>query len=139
MRPRSTHAVVAISTSIYPLDTAKCHDRLSDVREFNTGATRDSDKPNDPEGFLSPLVLARFTAYMAKHRVQADGKLRASDNWQKGIPIDVYQKSLIRHVFAAWLTWRTGLEDETLEDSLCAIIFNTQGMLHELLRERVPL
>ena len=61
------------------------------VRVFDTGATRDQDttKP-DFEGFLSPFVIERFGEYMSKHRVQVDGSIRDSDNWQKGIPFCGY-------------------------------------------------
>jgi len=64
------------------------------MRQFDSGATRSNDdnKP-DYEGFLSPLVIRRFGEYMVKHQIQEDGKKRASDNWQKGIPKDQYIKS----------------------------------------------
>lgn len=113
------------------------------VRTFTTGATRDTEENKfDYEGFLSPQVVRRFGAYMHKHRVQADGKLRDSDNWQKGMPFDAYMKSLFRHFMDAWSLHR-GLpitdpdgEAVTLEDALCACLFNIQGYLHELLREQ---
>jgi hypothetical protein len=61
------------------------------MRNFTTGATRNSDVNKlDYEGFLSPVVLEEFAIYMQTHRKQADGKLRESDNWQKGIPKEVY-------------------------------------------------
>jgi hypothetical protein len=113
------------------------------MRTFPSGATRNDDgnKP-DPEGFLSPLVLDGYSDYMQTHREQADGKLRASDNWQKGIPIEAYQKSLIRHVKVAWRIWRgyaakpeqvgTKLVTPTLKDALYAVLFNVMGYLHEL-------
>lgn len=114
------------------------------MREFETGATRniDTTKP-DFDGFLSPLAIQAFGEYMHKHRVQSDGTLRASDNWQKGIPIDAYRSSLLRHVIQAWTAGRgfeatdydTGKPVE-LVDALCAIIFNAQGWLHELLKAR---
>lgn len=60
------------------------------MREFRTGATRDNDEGKyDYEGFYHPLVVKRFGQYMDKHRKQADGKLRDSDNWQKGIPKEI--------------------------------------------------
>lgn len=104
------------------------------MREFNTGATRDNDKPYDPEGFLHPKVLERYCLYMEKHRHQADGKLRPSDNWQKGIPREVYFKSLMRHTFDAWTAHRQiGYVDHEL---LCAIMFNVMGYLFEELNGR---
>ena len=60
---------------------------LSAVRKFDSGATRSSsDGKPDFEGFISPLVEERYGEYMHKHRLLPDGTLRASDNWQSGIP-----------------------------------------------------
>jgi len=103
------------------------------VRTFETGATRDTDadKP-DYEGYLSPLVIQRFGEYMTKHRIQSDGSVRASDNWQKGIPLDMYMKSAWRHFLDWWLGHRAlKLTNGELEESLCALLFNVQGYLHE--------
>lgn len=63
------------------------------MRHFPTGATRNLDDDKiDFEGFLSPLVIERYGQYMHRHRVQADGILRDSDNWQRGIPLSAYMK-----------------------------------------------
>lgn len=108
------------------------------MREFETGATRDSDKDKlDYEGFLSPLVIQRYSEYMHKHRKQADGKMRDSDNWQSGIPKDAYMKSMFRHFMEAWKTHRgyDEVEGEGMEDALCAIIFNAMGYLFEELQD----
>ena len=107
------------------------------IRQFGTGATRDTEegKP-DYEGYFSPLVFERFGVYMTKHRVQSDGTLRASDNWKKGIPLDAYVKSLWRHFMDLWMAHRWWKPVELLEEALCAIIFNAQGYLHELLKKR---
>ena len=104
------------------------------MRKFDTGATRDTDSGKlKYEGFLSPRVLKRFATYMHKHREQADGELRAPDNWQKGIPKDAYVDSLVRHVIDVWYEWR---EDEKLDQELlCAIMFNTMGLLFESTRK----
>jgi len=117
---------------------------MSEIRKFETGAIRDTDenKP-DYEGFLSPLVLERFGQYMNRHRKQSDGKLRASDNWQKGIPKSQYLKSHWRHLVALWRLHRGYLcVDEKgrpvdIEDALCALLFNSAGYLHELLKEQI--
>lgn len=107
------------------------------VRTFDTGATRDQDTTkHDFEGFLSPAVLNRFAEYMHKHRFQSDGSLRDSDNWQKGIPQDAYMKSLLRHVMTCWTAHREGQLASKQED-LCAVLFNVQGLLFELLRNQV--
>lgn len=109
------------------------------MRIFNTGATRgdDTDKV-DYEGFLSPLVIKRYGEYLHKHRIQADGKLRTSDNWMKGMPKETYIKSMFRHFMDVWLHHRGFRNDakETLEDALCAVIFNASGYLYELLKEK---
>lgn len=103
------------------------------MRKFDTGATRDTDVDKmDFEGFLSPRVLQRYAEYMNKHRTQADGNLRDSDNWQKGIPLDAYMKSGYRHFFDWWVNHRgiTSLAKDDIEESLCALIFNAMGYLH---------
>ena len=105
------------------------------MREFETGATRDTDEDKyDYEGFLSPSVIERYAAYMHQHRKQADGKLRASDNWQKGLPSEQSLKSLWRHMMDVWKTVRGLPAQESKEEALCAIIFNASSMLHEELR-----
>ena len=107
------------------------------ARVFTTGATRDTDEGKyDYEGFLSPLVLKRFGQYMNKHRVQSDGKVRDSDNWQRGIPLDAYMKSSWRHFVDWWSYHRKIKIKESIEDVLCAIIFNAQGYLFELLKNK---
>jgi len=106
------------------------------MRYFKTGATRDTDEmKNDYEGFLSPLVIESFGNYMTKHRIQADGKPRESDNWQKGIPQNAYIKSLWRHFLDLWKLHRGHKCDVTVEEACNAIIFNIQGYLHEHLKK----
>lgn len=107
------------------------------VRTFETGANRDVDEGKlDFEGFLSPTVLKRYAEYMHKNRTLRDGSLRDSDNWQKGIPIDVYMKSMYRHFFDVWSNHR-GIEthDDKITN-LCALLFNAMGMLHEELKKK---
>jgi hypothetical protein len=107
------------------------------IRRFPTGATRDTeDGKLDYEGFLAPRVLERYACYMHEHRVQPDGTMRASDNWQKGIPKDAYMKSLWRHFMEVWTCHREGVEGKRLEDALCAVMFNTMGYLFEVLGEK---
>ena len=105
------------------------------IREFHTGATRNTDESKfDYEGFISPLVIERFGEYMHKHRLQADGNLRDSDNWQKGIPKEAYMKSGWRHFMDWWKEHRNIKTKEGIEEALCALIFNTMGYLHEELK-----
>ncbi len=117
------------------------------IRKFDSGATRDQDTTKfDYEGFLSPLALRRFAEYMHKNRVQSDGTIRDSDNWQKGIPRSSYMKSLWRHLMTVWCHHRKMPGDdprtggtsgcESLEDALCGVIFNAQGYLHEIMKAK---
>jgi hypothetical protein len=106
------------------------------MRKFDTGATRDDeDTKPDYEGFLSPLVLQRWGAYMHEHRIQMDGELRASDNWQHGMPLDCYIKSGFRHFIDWWLEHRGERSRAGLEDALCGLMFNVMGYLHEILKK----
>jgi len=106
------------------------------MRQFDSGATRDTDKNKlDYEAGLSPLVLKRYLEYLQKHTIQTDGKQRAYDNWQKGIPLPVYMKSKFRHFMSTWLIHREWSKED-IEESLCAELFNTNGYLHEILKEK---
>ena len=127
-----------------PKDSKASTAVMREMREFHTGATRDADDDRpDYEGCLSPLVLERFGEYMVKHRKQADGKLRDSDNWQKGIPRSAYLQGLLRHVMHLWQRhrgWpvRDPLAGADLEEDICAALFNLQGYLHEYLKAKNP-
>jgi len=109
------------------------------MASFNTGATRTSEQGKlDYEGFLSPIVLDRYAQYMHKYRSTPDGGFRASDNWQLGIPKEAYMKSGWRH-FMDWFRQHRGQPgQDTLEESLCALIFNAMGYLHETLKSTPP-
>jgi len=112
------------------------------TRQFDSGATRSADANRyDPEGFLSPLALERFCVYMQQHQKQPDGSIRASDNWQKGIPQHAYVKGMLRHMLHLWLRHRghpvvDANAGADIEEDLCALLFNVQGMLHEVLKAK---
>lgn len=114
------------------------------MRTFDTGATRDTDQgKHDFDGFLSPAFLERFAEYMTKNRVQRDGNIRDSDNWQKGIPMPQYMKSLWRHFFDLWKLHRMSLQcplspelEERLEEDAMGMMFNLQGYMHEHLKRK---
>jgi hypothetical protein len=113
------------------------------VRSFSTGATRSSEAGRyDPEGFLSPMAIERYCEYMNKNRLQADGSVRDSDNWQKGIPLTAYMKGMWRHMLHLWLRHRKmpvadPKAGADTEEDLCALLFNAQGMLHEVIKARL--
>jgi hypothetical protein len=112
------------------------------TRTFATGATRDTDEGKlDFEGFLSPIVLEEFAKYMHEKRKMPDGSMRNSDNWQLGIPVDQYMKSMFRHFFAVWRSYRrhpkrgAGYDYAPMVEELLALLFNVQGITHEILKE----
>ena len=106
-------------------------------RTFDTGATRDTDDGKlDYEAFNAPIVEREYAAYMHDNRKQVDGVLRDGDNWQKGIPRSQYMKSLIRHVMDVWHGWRQGTAETNMIVLLCAIRFNVNGLLYEILTGR---
>jgi hypothetical protein len=115
------------------------------LRDFDTGATRDTAEGKlDYEGFLSPFVLRQYARFMNMNRLQSDGQLRDSSNWQKGIPMNVYMKSLQRHFMETWYSYRmaknyklTMPREQMIEyvSAICGMMFNTMGYLHELLKK----
>ena len=114
--------------------TDKTEFGLADKRTFDTGATRDTDDGKyDYEGFLSPLVLERYAEFMHGHRKMSDGSTRDSDNWQQGIPLDVYMKSMWRHFFDVWSWHRGATSKDYIDVALCALLFNVMGYLHVVL------
>ena len=90
---------------------------------------------------MSPIVMERFCEYMNKHRLQPDGSIRSSDNWQKGIPTATYMKGLWRHFMHLWTRHRGYVVQDPMatadmEEDLCSVIFNAQGYLFELLKDK---
>lgn len=109
------------------------------MRQFASGATRNTDEDKlDYDGFFSPRVLKRRAEYMHQHRVQADGKIRASDNWKKGIPLDAYMKSGWRHFWEWWSRHHGSFiaPEGDIEEAICALMFNCEGYLEELLKAK---
>jgi len=107
---------------------------------FETGANRNR-KENELayEGFLSPLALKLFAEYMHQHRFTADGSVRDPDNWQKGMPLDSYMDSLLRHVMDLWLIHRGYASEarESLKEALGGLFFNVQGYMHETVKREL--
>lgn len=123
--------------------TPGCQRKIADyhkatVRQFDTGATRDTAEGKlDYDGFLSPLVLHCYAVHMMNHQKDSSGEWRESDNWQKGIPMAQYIKSMWRHFFDVWSNHRRVLpvRKERIIRALCALLFNVMGYLHEYLKE----
>lgn len=126
------------------VDVNQINQELSDrhnrefMREFETGATRDTDQGKlDYEGFLSPLVIERYARYMHKNRYKSNGNVRDGDNWQHGIPKDVYMKSLWRHFMDVWKNHRNIESQSDMEEALCGVLFNAMGYMFEILKDKV--
>jgi hypothetical protein len=114
---------------------ANSEETLPEMRKFASGATRNTDENKlDYEAFLSGPVLRFYAEYMHQQQYQADGKLREGDNWQKGIPLDVYMKSMWRHFMDVWLFHRGLKGRDTMKQALGGLLFNVMGYTHEYLK-----
>ena len=112
------------------------------ARIFETGATRSpEDGKYRYDRFFSPDVLRRRAKYMHQHRIQSDGQIRDPDNWKKGIPIESYIDSMLRHVVELWLYYYGETDGEVYDDleakldTLCAIMFNCEGLMYEEMKK----
>lgn len=109
----------------------------SDIRRYETGATRDSaeGKPSYAS-YLSPLVVRSYGEYMLQHETQSNGERREPGNWKRGMSKRDYLESLFRHFHDLWLIDEGYGEKarESVEEALNGIIFNASGYLHELLK-----
>lgn len=136
------HCSVKVVNAPLNEETVKKEEKASPekMRTFESGATRNSSENKlDFEGFLSPLAFVRYAEYMHKNSIQADGEKRKSDNWQKGMPVGEYMKSLWRHLVDVWVEHRASSSRQNLQrhkDALCGVIFNAFGYLHELEKEK---
>jgi hypothetical protein len=63
-----------------------------------------------------------------------EGEIRDADNWQRGMPRQWYFESLERHAMDVIFHGKGApeLATEDLETALCALMFNTQALLHEI-------
>jgi len=107
----------------------------SNIRVFESGAKRDSDKHKlDYDGALSPEVLRAFAIFMDFNRQMADGSSRSVADWKQGVPLDVYMKSAMRHFMSWWLAHHGNQTSEDRVWALLALLFNLQGYLHEWMK-----
>ena len=131
---------VQVEANANDIDTMEASGAKADMRVFESGATRNVEVDPDYHGFLSPLALHAYGEYMHRHRQQADGTMRDSDNWQKGIPNDAFVRSLVRHVHDIQLVFdgygelarQDDRDDNVLLAHLSAALFNVQGLLHNV-------
>ena len=97
------------------------------VREFTTGAIRDlDDTKEDYVETISWTAFKRYAQYMTGKK-----KKYGAGNFKKGIPIDSYEQSLLRHVQKYIENKYEDGQIEKEEDHLSAMIFNIFGIMHE--------
>ncbi len=97
------------------------------MRKFSSGAVRDTEEgKEDYIETISWRAFKRYAQYMTSKKSRY-----GSGNFKKGIPIESYEKSLVRHL-QKYLANK--YEDGTIEkdeDHLSAIVFNVFGIMHE--------
>jgi|SRR6056297_1582541 len=97
------------------------------TRKFKTGAIRDDD--SDKEDYtetISWTAFKRYAQYMTGKK-----KKYGSGNFKKGIDIDSYEQSLLRHVQKYMENKYEDGQVEREEDHLSAMVFNIFGIMHE--------
>ncbi len=93
---------------------------------FSTGAVRDAQ--DGKEMYVETLsfkALKRYAIYMT-----AKATKYGPGNWRKGIPIESYENSLLRHVQKYFENKYDGGTTELEEDHLAAMVFNVFGIMH---------
>lgn len=97
------------------------------MRQFETGAVRDSE--DGKEDYIETISWTAFRRY-AQYMTGKKNKYGAG-NFKKGIPIESYEKSLVRHVQKYLANRHEDGNFEKEEDHLSAILFNVFGIIHE--------
>jgi len=102
------------------------------VRQFESGAIRDLDntKPDFIET-ISWTAFRKFGEYMTSKKQKY-----GAGNFKKGIPIESYEQSLVRHLQKYLENKYEDGQQERDEDHLSAMVFNIFGILHEQGRTR---
>jgi hypothetical protein len=90
-----------------------------EIRTFETGAVRDSNKGKSRPDLISPYFTNRLGFRLAYGIEKGYGE----NNWKKGIPNEAFLESLERHLVA----YKMGKTDE---DHAAAIAFNIMGIIH---------
>lgn len=97
------------------------------ITKFKTGAIRDTQVGKlDFIETISWTALNRYAKYMTEKK-----KKYGQGNFKKGIDIDSYERSLLRHIDKYLRNKYEGAKDEVRQDHLSAIVFNAMGIMHE--------
>lgn len=96
------------------------------VRTFESGAIRDNDtSKEDYIETISWTAFKRYAQYMTSKKVKY-----GAGNFKKGIPIESYEQSLVRHLQKYLSNKYEGGTIEKEEDHLSAMLFNIFGIMH---------
>lgn len=102
------------------------NNNTKEIPTFSTGAKRDLAGKEDYIETTSWLAMKRYAEYMtSKQSIYGRG------NWKKGIPIESYEESLMRHLQKYLANKYDGASFESNEDHLSAAWFNLVGIIHE--------
>lgn len=102
------------------------------ITQFKTGAIRDTD--TGKEDYIETISWSAFKRY-ARYMTGKKSKYGAG-NFKKGIPIESYEKSLVRHLQKYLSNKYEGGTVEKDEDHISAIVFNAFGIMHEETHEK---
>lgn len=95
--------------------------------QFASGAIRDSQVGKaDYIETIPWIAMERYAQYMTGKKSKY-----GSGNFKKGIDIESYEKSMVRHVQKYLANKYEGGTVEKEEDHISAIIFNALGILYE--------
>lgn len=97
------------------------------ITKFQTGAIRDTQEGK--VDFIETISWTAFNRY-AKYMTGKKSKY-GTGNFKKGIPIESYEQSLLRHVHKYLVNKYENGDEEIAEDHLSAMVFNIFGILHE--------
>ncbi len=104
------------------------------MRKFTTGAVRDDDtSKEDYIETISWTALKHYGKYMTGKK-----KKYGAGNFKKGIPIESYEQSLVRHLQKYLANKYENGTEEKDEDHLSAMLFNIFGIIHEQCRPKTP-
>lgn len=99
---------------------------MSKITKFKTGAIRDTQEGKiDFTETIAWESFGRYAAYMTEK-----AKKYGKGNFLKGIPIESYEKSMLRHVHK-YMVNKQGGDLERDQDHLAAIVFNVFGIMLE--------
>ena len=97
------------------------------ITKFKTGAIRDSQEgKEDYVETISWTAFKRYAQYMTGKKAKY-----GVGNFKKGIPIESYENSMLRHIQKYIENKYEGGKVETDQDHLSAIVFNVFGIMHE--------